>query len=728
MASHIVGGELVYDYLGNNKYKITLKIYRDCNSSNNGPFDGNGGNSLPAYITVYSENNTLEGVFDIGSPTISPVPPAFTNPCIKTPGFCVEEGIYVDTLTLPPKTGGYLIVYQRCCRNANVVNLVNSGLEGSSYFTKIPGPEDAPINNSPRFTKLPPLFICNNVNFKFDHSVTDPDGDQLLYSLSSPFTGLDGCCPSLGISTSPSSSSFCPSPPASCPQEATPPPYLPVLFSSPYSGTYPIPSNPAFSINPVSGQLSGTPNLIGQYVVGIRVDEYRNNALINTHFRDFQFTVLGCTVSVISAIAEQKQQCQGLNITFTNQSTNNSTSPVYQWDFGVTNLSNDTSNLFSPSYLYPDTGIYTLSLIVNPGKPCTDTLKKPIYVYPPLKINYPRPNKQCFKNNSFNFTAGGVYLPLTTYSWDFTTFGVPSTSTLKNPVGISFTEGGLFLVKLKAKQFACRDSFTDSVRVIPRPKARINNLQNGLCDPATIGFSNGSSSELSLTYFWEFSTGKTSKEFEPTQLFSPAGTYGATLTVETSGLCKDTAKFSITNILVNPKPISSFTITPKETSIFEPDVTVKSYAGDGVLSSFFTFGDGGSSSLLSVMHTYSDFGNYKITQTVVNGFGCVDSSSDIVRVLPEFRFWIPNAFSPDDNLKNDVFMPKTIGIRNYEFEIFNRWGQRIFVTINPEEGWTGFYKGLECPQGIYVWKIKFKNLASEETELRMGHVTLLRTP
>jgi len=724
---HIVGGEMIYNDLGNGKYEIILKIYRDCAAINASQFDG-----LPNYptalLTVYDGSNTYVGVYDIGFPVITPVPPAFNNPCILAPNsICIEQGVYTYTLDLPPKAGGYTVVYQRCCRNSIIENLLTPDGQGATYFAEIPGPEDAVSNNSPRFSKFPPIYICRNVPLKFDHSAIDPDGDQLVYSLCAPYAGLDGCCASLGQQT-PQAGGTCISPPASCPTQATPPPYTNVLYIAPYNGTYPIDANPSFAINPVTGELSGTPTLTGQYVVGIRVEEYRNNKLLNSHFRDFQFTVIGCTVNVLSVVADQKQQCQGQTIAFTNQSINNSASPVYHWDFGVPTLNSDTSNIFSPTYLYPDTGIYMLTLITNPGKPCTDTLKKPVYVYPPLKINFMSPNKQCFLNNSFNFKTLGVYLPQTTYLWDFTSSATPSTSALKDPFGVHFTQGGLYLVKLQAKQFACRDSFADSVRVIRRPQAKINNLQNGLCDPALVGFSNGSSSDLPLSYSWNFSNGKTSNLFEPTQLFTPSGIYAATLTVKTTQLCADTSIATISNILVNPKPVAAFTITPKETSIFDPDISVKSFESDSPINLVFTFGDGQSSTASQNLHTYSDFGNYKITEIVTNGFGCVDSTSDIVKILPEFRFWIPNCFTPDDDSLNDFFMPKTIGVTHYEMEIFNRWGQKIFRTTNTEEGWNGSYRGSPSPQGIYTWKIIFTNVVTQEIETHLGNLTLLRNP
>ena len=722
---HIVGGEMIYNDLGNGKYQVILKIYRDCGAANAAAFDGTG-NGPPAYLTVYDVSNALVGVFDIGSPVVTPVPPAFSNPCIQAPNtICVEEGVYTYTLDLPPKAGGYTIVYQRCCRNSIIENLVIPEGQGATYFAKIPGPEDAVVNNSPRFSKFPPIYICRNVALSFNHSAVDPDGDQLVYSFCAPYAGLDGCCAALGQSPS-SGGPGCVSPPPSCPSAATPPPYANVLFAAPYTGSNPIDGNPTFSIHPTTGQLVGTPTLVGQYVVGVCVQEFRNNKLINTHFRDFQFTVIPCTVTAMSIVADQKQQCQGKTITFVNQSVNQSPKPVYHWDFGVSFITSDTSNLVNPTYTYQDTGIYMLTLISNPGKPCSDTLRKPVYVYPPLKVFFYHQENQCLKKNAYKFDVMGDYLPQTKYLWDFNADAIPTSSTLKDPGGIHFTRAGRHFVKLKAAQFACRDSFVDSIRVIGGPQARINNLRSGLCDPALLGFSNGSFSEIPVKYRWHFSNGNSSTEFEPSQVFTPAGLYSATLIAESTELCMDTSVDVMANILVNPSPTAAFTITPAEASIFEPHISVSSFASDDARTVTYYFGDGHTATAKQSLHTYSAFGDYKITQIVTNGFGCTDSISDIVKILPEFRFWIPNSFTPDDNNLNDLFMPSTYGLHHYQFQIFDRWGERIFNTYKTDEGWNGIYKGAACPQGMYVWKINFTNVVTDQMETRLGYVMLLR--
>ncbi|MES2680005.1 MAG: PKD domain-containing protein [Bacteroidota bacterium] len=730
-ASHIVGGEMIYDYLGNNKYRITLKIYRDCSSQTT--FDGivNPSGALsPANISVLEVNSgaiVTGAVIDIDLPVITHIPPTINSPCIQTPNnICVEEGVYTETLTLPPIAGGYYVIYQRCCRNNTILNLLNSGSQSSTYYAKIPGPEVAPNNSSPRFQNFPPIFLCNNLAFTFNHAAIDPDGDNLVYSLCPPFLGIDGCCNFVGQTGQPQPGPLCDNPPPGCPQIAPPPPYQLVNYVAPYDGSYPVASNPSLTIDPNTGLLKGTPNLLGQFVVGVCVQEFRNNVLISTHFRDFQFNIVPCIVSVISAVANQDKQCIGNTLNFTNQSTSNVGALTFLWDFGVPGILGDTSNAVNPSYTYQDTGKYTLTLVANPGRACSDTAKKTVYVYPPLSVDFDSPDKQCLKNNSFKFITKGVYLAQTTYTWDFTSAATPSNSVLKDPSGISFKDPGLYYVKLMAKQFACTDSTIDSVRVLTRPVAKINNLPLVLCDPATVGFSNGSLSELPLKYYWSFSNGKSSTDYETIQVFTPPGTYKATLMVVTQKICSDTSIASFNNILVNPSPKAGFSVSPQITSIFEPEITISNKASFDALSWNYNLGDGSSSVFPFEKHLYQTHGDFTITQTVGNRYGCFDSTRIVITILPEFRFWIPNTFTPDGNSRNDLFGPTIIGVTNYEFEIFDRWGQKVFKTNDVDQGWDGYFKGVECKQDVYAWRISFRNVTNLKKEVRSGHVLILK--
>jgi len=713
-ATHIVGGEIYYDYLGGNNYKVTLRVYRDC-FNGLAPFDN------PAFLTVYDASSNVIMTRSLPLLSVTNIPPSINNPCIQTPNdVCVEEGLYEDVINLPPKTGGYYLVYQRCCRNVTILNVINPNAVGATYWEHIPGPEVVAQNSSPRFKKFPPIFICNGIPINFDHSATDADGDLLVYSLCSPFNGLDDCCPSIGT-TAPQA---CASPPPSCPTVNTPPPYIAVPFQPPYTGSFPMSSSPTININPTTGFLSGVPDINGQWVVGVCVQEFRNNILIGTHHRDFQFNVVTCNVSVLSAMQDQMQPCSGYTINFINQSIGGT---KFHWDFGVNSLTNDTSNLVNPTYVYPDTGKYTVTLIAEPGKPCSDTLKKTFYVYPVLSPTFTAPPAQCITGNSFNYSVTGTYAPYSTFSWNFGSSASPPTSTLSSPTGVTYSAPGTYPVLVTVKQAICTKLLSDSVTIAPMPQASFNSDSLEECDPAIVTFSNTSIASAGATYLWQVSNGASSTQQNPTFTITPAGVYNVTLTVISNNGCIDTSKFVVPAMLtVNVRPQAGFSFLPTETTIFDPDIYFFDQSVNAT-SWYYTFGDGESSTMVNPSHHYNNYGDFTVIQTVVNGFGCPDTATRIVKILPEFRFWIPNSFTPAkaDGL-NDVFMPSIIGVEEYKFDIYDRWGEKIFSTNDTSKGWDGTFKGKLCKQDVYVWMISFLNVVSKRDEYHYGHVTLLR--
>src|SRR5205085_12015289 len=135
--------------------------------------------------------------------------------CMTTaPSVCYEVATYSFDDSLPPIPGGYQIVYQRCCRSANVTNVDNAPGTGISVYIRIPDSLYA-NDNSPVFFNAPFTFVCQNNTFTFDNHAIDADGDSLVYSLCTPLNGADAAIPQ-------------PAPP-------NPPPYDSIVWLSPYS-------------------------------------------------------------------------------------------------------------------------------------------------------------------------------------------------------------------------------------------------------------------------------------------------------------------------------------------------------------------------------------------------------------------------------------------------------------------------------------------------------------
>ncbi len=722
-ATHIVGGEVYYDYLGGNNYQITVKVYRDCY---NGvpPLDGAPG-GVAAILNIYNSAGSLVLQQNLGAPVVTLVPPNINSPCFIPPtNVCVEEGIYSVVVNLPPIVGGYDLVYQRCCRNGTILNLNSPGDVGATYMEHIPGMGVVAVNSSPRFVNFPPIYICSGYPIDFDHMAIDPDGDSLVYQLCSANPGLDPCCPTITSSPPSGSSSQCPFPPTSCPS-INPPPYGSVPYLPGYSGSYPMSTSPAININQNTGYLNGVPNILGQWVVAVCVSEYRNGVLIGTHKRDFQFNVTNCTWVLVSAIQDQTQLCFGYTVNFQNLSQG---AASYSWNFGDPTTTSDVSTLLNPSYTYPDTGRYTVTLITYGATPgCNDTAVSDFEIQPNLNPSFTAPAGQCFDFNSFNFSPSGDFATWSTFDWNFGTSAIPPTSNLQNPNNIHFTAPGDYQVSLTVAQGSCVETFIDTVEVYPMPTAYFDPDSLIGCVPYLAQFSNQSVAGTPMIYLWNFGDGTTSTDANPTHLYPFVGTYDVSLTIMTFNGCIDTSYFNIPGMVtVNPTPTAGLVASPTVVSVFEPDVTFYNFSTNSV-NCTLDFGDGVQSSWCQGTYAYTNYGTYTATQIVYNSLGCPDTATVVIKVNPEYRFWVPNAFTPfNGDTLNTVFKPIVIGVDDYKFMIFDRWGEKIFETTDTEAGWDGTYKGHKCQIDVYVYKITYHNLVDDLPYEHHGRVTLVR--
>jgi len=254
-AAHITGGEMFYTLVsssgGNYTYQVTLKLYRDCNSSG-APLDP----SVP--ISIFN-NATNASVWAQTVPQTSFVTQNLSSPspCIQNPPpVCYQTGYYTFTVTLPASSAGYTIAYQRCCRIAGINNLINSSALGATYTATIPGTNSlstAPSNNSARFFGIDTVITCANNVFCYNFGASDPDaGDSLTYNFCDAYIGGSQGTPA-------------PNPPAN-------PPYSSVAYSAPFSASSPL--GPGVTINSATGLMCGVAPTPGIYVVTVCVNEW----------------------------------------------------------------------------------------------------------------------------------------------------------------------------------------------------------------------------------------------------------------------------------------------------------------------------------------------------------------------------------------------------------------------------------------------------------------------
>jgi len=232
------------------------------------------------------------------------------------------------------------------------------------------------------------------------------------------------------------------------------------------------------------------------------------------------------------------------------------------------------------------------------------------------------------------------------------------------------------------------------------------------------------------TFSWSFGDGATSSSASPKHCYTKPGAYDVTLVITDNNGCSN---YKTKKALVNvyPSPVADFKSDPQPATIIDPVIHFTDLS-IGASSWLWSFGDSknSKSTLQNPVHTYGDTGCYAVQLSIRNQYGCKDSITRKVCIRGEYTFYAPNAFTPDSDGLNDLFLPKGVGIdpRNYELMIFDRWGNLIWQTTTWETGWDGRANGgSDIAQiDVYVWRAKTTELDSGKRHNYIGHVSIVR--
>jgi len=275
---------------------------------------------------------------------------------------------------------------------------------------------------------------------------------------------------------------------------------------------------------------------------------------------------------------------------------------------------------------------------------------------------------------------------------------------------------------------------TVTVTVLPLPIIAFSpNITSG-CFPTCITFTDATtvSGGAVASWSWNLGDGTTSTLQNPaTHCSYAAGTYDITLTVITTGGCSSTS--TINNMItIYPQPVAQFIFGPQPTNTEAPIINFTDLSVDATNWSW-NFGDPANlsqpnnSNQMNPSHMYADSGQYCVTLTVQSIGGCADTTTNCLRIEPEYTCYIPNAFTPNGDDMNNVFAPKGQNIVEFTMRIFDRWGNMIFKSNSMNDGWNGIVqnKSIVVQEDVYVYNIEIKdNLGLKH--LYIGHVTVVK--
>jgi gliding motility-associated-like protein len=365
----------------------------------------------------------------------------------------------------------------------------------------------------------------------------------------------------------------------------------------------------------------------------------------------------------------------------------------------------------------------TYTVTVTDGHGCQASPQQvTVVVNPPLAVSISGNALVCMNSLATLLATGsggngGPY----TYSWQPT--GSTGPSCTDHP-----SMNTVYTVTLTDNCTALSATATFAITVPPLPVATFTTDDTTGCGHLCVNFTNTTPNTQSV--FWSFSDGFTSTALNPNHCFQ-AGTFDATLIVTDNNGCRDTAT-APGLLIVHSNPVADFTLGPQPTTILEPNICFTDHSTPDVISWYWNFDDQNDQTTSNVQnpcHAYSDTGKYCTSLIVTNQYGCWSTSMNCLYIEPYFTLYVPNAFTPNDDGLNDIFLPvgDDVDPDNYELMIYDRWGNLIFSTTTWGEGWNGIAKGGTRLSQIdtYVWKINLKDHAGQRHRL-YGHVSIIK--
>ncbi len=259
-ASHAMGGEITYEYISGNTYKVTFTFFRDCagipapNSVELQCFSASCGSTVYNNY-LYPQGSCIE---------VSPLCPSYIpqSSCNGGAQAGVQKCVYEGNITLPMPCADWIVGVSEAARNPTINTIVSPGNTDLYVYATINNTNNY-NNNSAVFSNISTPYFCVNQPSTYNLAAFDPDGDSLAFELISCLDAYN----------------------------------TPVTYINPYSSTYPVATTPAnsFGFDPVTGQMFFTPSTVQRGVFAVLVKEYRNNVLVGTTERDIQIVILNCS-------------------------------------------------------------------------------------------------------------------------------------------------------------------------------------------------------------------------------------------------------------------------------------------------------------------------------------------------------------------------------------------------------------------------------------------------
>ena len=421
--------------------------------------------------------------------------------------------------------------------------------------------------------------------------------------------------------------------------------------------------------------------------------------------------------------------CAPLQVHFTDTIGN---AVTYVWQFGD-GTPDVTTTVPETDHAYPMVGIYNVRLISIDPTSCNGADTS--YVTLTARNNEAQvaytltklPPCDSLTYRFYNGSSPGSGNPFSdsAFVWNFGD-GTPSLTMGPDSVDHRFPAAGSYTVVLTMVDTGfCNSPQADSLNlnISPLVKAGFTTPAAG-CAPYTAVFN--TIIHGGQHFIWDFGDDQGSTQVMPTHLYPKPGTFIVKLVVIDSNSCNiiDSATQTIT---VSGSPAAAFGWGPNPAQENTPTVFTNTSSPDADRF-LWLFGDGDSLATTSrdtVAHQYNLSGTFNACLVAFNAAGCPDTSCSAIPAIILPLLDVPNAFTPGRFGGNGVVKVRGFGIAKMDWKIYNRWGQVVFESQSPDDGWDGNFRGVLQPMDVYVYTLR-ATFTNGVSTTKTGDITLLR--
>ncbi len=401
--------------------------------------------------------------------------------------------------------------------------------------------------------------------------------------------------------------------------------------------------------------------------------------------------------------------------------------PAYSYNWtpsgGLSDDSIATPNLTLNSiHTYVENFTYTLRVFDGY---CSSSDSVEVSLAPVPNAFFAHPEAQCMADHSVDLVGEGGFDASAIYTWNLGPHAFQHSPNDKDQQGMEFDIAGTHILSLVVIQYGCTSAtYLDSVVIHANPIADFDASHVKGCLPLSPELSAVPVEGSNVIYQWSFGDGNTGLGIEPDNTYNTSGYMSVSLTVTDDNGCSSSK--SVPNFIqVLEQPIAGFRATPEILFIGVDELQLTSLSQNAMYSYYVINQD----TILGATNSYNfnEPGEYPITQVVVNGAGCTDEITHIVKVEYGTEYYIPAAFTPNNDGKNDVFKVEGSEILDFNLVIFDRWGHEIFSSSDITSGWDGKSpaSAQPVPEGVYIFRVEMKNKQNRDI-VENGSVTLLR--